>query len=64
MDLVGGVEKRFSDSAKRRISHGPRKKSKVRRGGHESPMDSLLNRIANARKSVQDAKKRQEKPNA
>ena len=60
MDLVNGVEKRFSASAAHRLSHGAKRKSKVRQGEHESPMDRLLDRIANARKNVTDAAKKQE----
>ncbi len=51
MDLTGEVNKRFTSAAKkasRRISHGPRLKSKVRRGEHQDPAERLMDRIMKA----------------
>jgi hypothetical protein len=51
MDLVQGTEKRFASvlgRAKRRLSHGPRAKSKIRQGQHEDPAERLMDKIQKA----------------
>jgi len=63
MDLLQGVEKRFAVASSHRISHGPKSKSKVRRGEKQSYIDGLLKRLRDTRKNTQDAVKKVEKPN-
>lgn len=51
MDLLKGVDSHFASAAKkaaRRISHGPRSKSKVRRGERKDPSERLMDRIMKA----------------
>jgi hypothetical protein len=51
MDLTGAVNSRFASAAKkasRRISHGPKLKSKVRRAERRDPAERLMDKIMKA----------------